>query len=239
MSANPNSDLALAGDYVLGHLSDAEKLEFEQRLALDAGLRAVVRDTRERLLELDLTAPPATLSSGLWEKISSKLNAAETADTVVPLRPRAHKAGFWSGFATAGIAAALLVAIASPLLWRTLGPSQPKVIVVLVDQAAKPGAIIEAYADDSVRVVPLENFTVPSGRVIQVWTLPDAQTGPVSLGLLPGAGEAKLVGPHLPAPKTDQLYEFTLEPEGGSPTGRPTGPILVKGFAKTPPAASY
>lgn len=31
-----------------------------------------------------------------------------------------------------------------------------------------------------------------------------------------------------------QLYEITLEPSGGSPTGRPTGPIQVKGFAKSP-----
>jgi anti-sigma-K factor RskA len=32
-------------------------------------------------------------------------------------------------------------------------------------------------------------------------------------------------------PKQDQLYELTLEQAGGSSTGRPTGPILAKGFA--------
>jgi anti-sigma-K factor RskA len=29
----------------------------------------------------------------------------------------------------------------------------------------------------------------------------------------------------------NQLFEITLEPEGGSPNGRPTGPILFKGNA--------
>jgi anti-sigma-K factor RskA len=29
------------------------------------------------------------------------------------------------------------------------------------------------------------------------------------------------------------LFEITLEPVGGSPTGRPTGPILMKGNAVT------
>ena len=33
----------------------------------------------------------------------------------------------------------------------------------------------------------------------------------------------------LPPPGPDQLFEITLEPAGGSPTGRPTGPILFKG----------
>jgi anti-sigma-K factor RskA len=29
---------------------------------------------------------------------------------------------------------------------------------------------------------------------------------------------------------TDQLFEITLEPRSGSPTGRPTGPIIAKGL---------
>lgn len=84
------------------------------------------------------------------------------------------------------------------------------------------------------RLVPLEDFEVPEGRVLQVWTLPDAETGPVSLGTLEGAADVRLAGPNLPLPADGQLYEITLEPAPGSPTGRPTGPILVKGFAKPP-----
>jgi hypothetical protein len=33
----------------------------------------------------------------------------------------------------------------------------------------------------------------------------------------------------LPPPGPDQLFEITLEPAAGSPTGRPTGPVLFKG----------
>jgi anti-sigma-K factor RskA len=58
--------------------------------------------------------------------------------------------------------------------------------------------------------------------------------GPISMGLLPGPGTSVLTGPSLPDPKPDQLYEITIEPPGGSPTGRPTGPIVGKGFAKVP-----
>ena len=45
---------------------------------------------------------------------------------------------------------------------------------------------------------------------------------------------AEDAGARLPEPKAGQLYEITLEPAPGSPTGRPTGPILVTGFARYP-----
>jgi anti-sigma-K factor RskA len=35
----------------------------------------------------------------------------------------------------------------------------------------------------------------------------------------------------LPALQPDQLFEITLEPPAGSPTGRPTGPIQFIGRA--------
>jgi anti-sigma-K factor RskA len=108
------------------------------------------------------------------------------------------------------------------------------IAVLLNESDATPGAIVEAFADDSVRLVPLEQFDVPSGQVLQVWTLPDPQTGPVSLGTFADPASIRLSGPDLPAPNAGQLYEITLEPSPGSPTGRPTGPVLVKGYAKAP-----
>jgi anti-sigma-K factor RskA len=112
---------------------------------------------------------------------------------------------------------------------------QPVMVAVLISEdAMQPGAIVEAFADDSVRLVPLDRFEVPEGRVLEVWTLPDPATGPVSLGTFNNPQTINLAGPDLPPPTSGQLYEITLEPSGGSPTGRPTGPILVKGFAKAP-----
>ena len=107
------------------------------------------------------------------------------------------------------------------------------VVAVLLDpDTNSPGAVVEAFANDRVRIVPLSDIPIPEGRILQVWTLPDAETGPVSLGLMPQAQLTSLLGPDLPRPQPRQLYEITLEPAGGSPTGRPTGPILYKGFAE-------
>lgn len=116
----------------------------------------------------------------------------------------------------------------------TLPPPSPVVVVVLADEDANPGAIVEAYGNDRVRIVPLTEFDVPAGKTLEVWTLYDQTVGPVSLGTFTDPREVVLTGPDLPAPQPEQLYEITLEDAPGSPIGRPTGPILVKGLAKRP-----
>jgi anti-sigma-K factor RskA len=68
---------------------------------------------------------------------------------------------------------------------------------------------------------------VPEGRAIEVWSLPSCERGPVSVGLRDRARTLQLSLKDLPRP--DQLFELTLEPATGSPTGRPTGPVLFKG----------
>ena len=105
-------------------------------------------------------------------------------------------------------------------------------VAILVDTSGAPLAVVEDFAGNSARVTLLTDFPVPAGKTMQVWTLPSQDMGPVSLGLLDAARSVVLEGPDLPQPREDQLYEITIENEGGSPTGRPTGPILVKGLAK-------
>ena len=82
--------------------------------------------------------------------------------------------------------------------------------------------------------MPLGDIAVPEGRVLEVWTLWDRDVGPVSMGLLDNVRTSQFDRDGLPAPRPEQLYEISLEPAGGSPTGRPTGPILYKGAATRP-----
>jgi len=71
-------------------------------------------------------------------------------------------------------------------------------------------------------------------QVMQVWTKPEEDGPPVSLGLLSTGRSSTLTIDGLPTPRPQQLYEITFEPAGGSPTQLPTGPILGKGLAKEP-----
>ena len=231
----------LADEYVLGLLDAADHVRIEAEIEADAALRTAVAASRDRFLALDLLAKPGAEPEGLWSRIAATLDEPkaeglpEAADGVshISVRPANDNSNAgWRWAALSGIAASLLLAVG--LGWSLLSQPQPRVVAVLLDNAGEPQAIVEDFGNASARVTPLVDFTVPDGRTMQVWTLPSKELGPVSLGLLPRSQEAVLDGPVLPQPQEAQLYEITIEQAGGSPTGRPTGPILVKGFAKMP-----
>lgn len=235
--AERDDTLTRADHYVLGLLTPQEEAEIEAALTRDPRLRGDVAAARERFLEIDLHAEPLAVDRGLWERIAAGLSARPPAAPVDRRRafPRgAHLRGIWQGALAASLAAVLLFGTLVALLPVLRDPPAPVVVAVLLDPDTNdPGVIVEAFANDRVRVVPLSDIPIPEGRILQVWTLPDEVRGPVSLGLMREARLTSLLGPDLPRPQARQLYEITLEPAGGSPTGRPTGPILYKGFAET------
>ena len=71
-------------------------------------------------------------------------------------------------------------------------------------------------------------FDLPVGKAHELWAPPEGGA-PVSLGLLPKTGEQRRV--LTPAQQTAlagaKQIAVSLEPEGGSPTGAPTGPVLL------------
>jgi len=233
--------LAQSGRYVLGLLEGAEHEAFEAAMRADRELAATVRRLTEAMQALDDTVTPEAVPARMWDAIAARLDMvaqeAPPGAESVPLRRRPPRRAF-ERFALPALAASVVVALGLGYLAgsRFTAPAGPVAVAVLLNEAdATPGAIVEAFADDSIRLRPLQAFDVPEGKILQVWTLPDRDTGPVSLGTLARAEPARLQGPDLAIPKDGQLYEITLEPAPGSPTGRPTGPILVKGYARFAP----
>jgi anti-sigma-K factor RskA len=225
----------LAGEYVLGVLEDSERAAFERQLARDPALRALVARWQQRFAELDGSAALLAVPAMLWNRIERSLAEPRRTPVVAgsSFTERLWMSlGFWRAAGFAGMAATLALVVAVGVLAGRATP-QPLVIAVLQTGDATPGAIVEAFGDGSVVVVPLRELEVPAGRTLQVWTLWDKARGPVSVGLIDRARRARFDVPAYPA-RREQLYEITLEPEGGSPTGRPTGPVLMKGLATTP-----
>jgi anti-sigma-K factor RskA len=238
--ASNEDEVALAGSFVLGMLGDAESADAEQLLAWDSGFAREVHAWRERLSPLDASAKALPPPAALWQRIEASTATARPQKAREPARRPAMRATgglglwqaieFWRWTAIGGaVATFAMVVLAGTLLLRW--PSQPIMVAVLsVDGSGKPGAVVESFADGSVRLIPLQAIDVPEGRALQVWTLRDRQEGPISVGLLDKARTVHLRLGKLPAPRVDQLFEITLEPDTGSPTGRPTGPVLMKGL---------
>ncbi len=238
---------ARAADYVLGLMNEDERERAERDLERDDAFRDIVFSLAQEFHKLDMTASPEPVPHRLWASISERIAdmpqmqaspGSEPAEKTVLPGASITRVGpqSFAGWRGALMAACLVAACGLGYVGGTImtATPDPVVVVVLDTPENRPGAIFEAYSDDSVRIIPLEAFTVPQDRTMQVWTLYDKDVGPVSLGTIPASKEIRLKGPHLPMPKAEQLYEITLEPAPGSPTGKPTGPILVKGFAKRP-----
>ena len=142
-----------------------------------------------------------------------------------------HSLTLWRGFAAVATAAAIVLAVG--LGRMALAPPPPTYIAVLVAETGEIGAVVNVFADGTAELLPLENVPVPSGRALEVWTKWSDERGPVSIGLLDRPRTVRLSTGGLPETRPEQLFEITLEPATGSPTGRPTGPILFKGNAAT------
>lgn len=136
----------------------------------------------------------------------------------------------------------LIASLAAMLLAAGLGyflqnaRRQPMLVAVLVTpDGARPSAIVRAFADGSAELQPLEPIDVPPGKAIQIWTRWDPAIGPKSVGLIEQRSRAAFSLGNLPATQPGQTFEMTIEDAGGSPTGRPTGPVVSRGESAATP----
>jgi anti-sigma-K factor RskA len=208
---------ALAAEYVLGTLDARAAAEVARAVETDAALRAAVAAWEARLAPLTALAPPEAPPPGLWDRIAASLDGPRPANP--PARPV-----FWRFWALG--ASALAAGLAALLLVRPA--PEPRLMTVLLTQRDQPAWLVEADGG-ALRLASLNPQPVPSDRVMQLWALPQGASAPTSLGLIPAEQGRLTVTPSSIRPEPGMLIEITLEPPGGSPTGRPTGPILFIG----------
>ncbi|MGL4494980.1 MAG: anti-sigma factor [Beijerinckiaceae bacterium] len=249
MSTLPDDLDLLAAEYVLGTLEGAD-LDRARALEQSADdFRARVAHWRGHFLALDDTAAIIPPRAEMWDAIATRLDAtpqdkpvaaaqrsdARAPQSTAPIAPDILKKiratlSFWRTLAVASAFASVLFGIALISLIAR-GPESPVHVAVLNTGDGRAAAVVNAYANGTVELIPLEQIQVPEGRIIEVWTLQNREQGPVSIGKLNQARRLKLDLRNLQRPDANHLFELTLEPPGGSPTGKPTGPILMKGLA--------
>ncbi|UZF94633.1 anti-sigma factor [Bosea sp. NBC_00550] len=233
MIPTPEDRDALAGEYVLGLIERVDRERFEQRLDNDSDLSLAVARWQARLAPIDATAPAIPPSPALWPAIEAAIAMAAQPGRRPAAQTRSRFAGWWEslpvwrGAALAGAFATLLLA-AGLIGALDRARRQPVMIAVLLTDTSVAAAVVNTFADGRVEMVPLQNIAVPEGKALEIWTLWDRAVGPRSVGLIDRARSTPLRLDQLPLGR-DQLFEITLEPSTGSPTGRPTGPVIAKG----------
>ena len=233
---SPQEREQLAADHAVGLTEGVTAAEAEGLLAADHAFARMVGDWRIQLVELDETAPATPPSAALWSRIAAETAAMRsTAPAGARPRPLAglwQSLAFWRGAGLVAAMGALLLGLGLAGALRQAARA-PVLVTVLLTDGNRPGAVVNTFADGRSELLPLADIPVPAGRALQIWTLWDRARGPVPVGLIDVARRTPLSLDNLPRPAPDQLFEITLEPAGGSPTGRPTGPILMKGTAST------
>ncbi len=232
---DPEDRDVAAAEYVTGTLAGDDRARFEAALATDADLQRAVYAWQDRLVGLARRAPPLEPAPTLWRRIEERLVAATPiarGASSAANEPLWNRLATWRATTAVAVAASLILAVLLALRGGSM-PVEPadRYLAVLQSPIGKDtGWLVEATAGTGVRLVPVGTPTVPPpGKSLQFWTKPDGATGPTSLGLVRPDEVAVVPLARLPALGERQLFEVTLEPEGGSPIGKPTGPVLYVG----------
>jgi anti-sigma-K factor RskA len=205
----------LAREYVVGTLRGRARARFARVLASSLPARRAVLDWERRLAPLAGAVPPVEPPPQVWANIEAAIGGA---------RPKVRGAGLWPALA-AGLAA-LAILFGGLYLGQQPQVDQARYVSVITDTTTGPIWLLQAFAEE-LRVSTVNPRPEPAGNSYELWMLPNGGT-PVSLGLIPGTGNAVLAldAQALAVLAQTATLAVSLEPAGGSPTGQPTGPVI-------------
>ncbi|WP_136246754.1 anti-sigma factor [Halomonas borealis] len=213
--SRPDERHLAAGEYALGVMSADERARFEALLAVSHELQHDLADWQERLQLFNEQLPPVTPPASVWRAIAERTGVT-----------RWRSLALWRGMA-GGFA---MLTLAFALLWSVPNADSPEeaAVYVVLDESRTPDWIISASEDGTLRARAVQPHRVGADQSGELWLVSDGT--PISLGLLPERG-SRLLTPD--AGLREELLTADLavsvEPEGGAPAGKPTGPIIDHG----------
>ncbi len=224
---NLGGDDVVAAEYVLGVLSAEERAVAAARIEAELEFARLV-DHWEVLLApmaraYDDVEPPVSVKQALDRRL---FDAADVASRNSSLWT---SLAFWRGLAAAALVA-LLIYAAVPFV-APPGSAPPERLVAALaphDSDVHYMAVVDRGAGD----IGLSHVSGEraEGRDFELWVI-EGENEPESLGVIPvgetlhltisGEARAKL--------GRGGLLAVSLEPQGGSPSGQPTGPVVAAG----------
>lgn len=224
----------LAAEYALGLLTGDELVRARALHRRDPAFRAAVERWAGRLAPLLDAVDPVEPPASAWPAIERELDRTEAKGSVIFLTRRVNR---WRGIAAGmtALAASLAVFVAvrpwqEPPVVTALSPSPP-MVAMLNDQ--QQSAKVVASWDPSTRQLVLAiagDMPISTRHSHELWVIP-ADGKPRSLGTMPSGKRMHMrLAQSLAALLTEgATVAISVEPEGGSPTGVPTGPVVAAG----------
>lgn len=212
-------DDALSAEYVLHLLNDDERRAFEARLAKDRDLQTMVWSWEARLApmshEIEAVEPPQSLRARVLRSAAGP-----------PVRSAVQ--ALWAWLVSGAVAAGLLLFVLSD---RFFVPNPDLTVAFQAELASEDGSqVMVAGVIPATHEIVIERISgmAPEGRVHELWLIAEGENAPISLGLLEDQVTTRIRVPDEIAPgvRTGTIA-ISEEPQGGSPTGAPTGPIVA------------
>lgn len=234
--------MARAGEYVLGRMKGPERERAERDLETDARFRAAVLAVAERMryfgsgrdnpqkaasaeaawaeLKQRLAALPQMQGTNISEVLVSRSPAVLLDGGEARRQPRQGRKLSWRR-----VYGALLV-----LLRRSLRrPGPPRAAAVLQTPQKVPAATLELLADNSFRLLLLEEFLLRPDEQLALWGQRDDGTADRVGGFRP-RGQLRIKGQ--PGPACYLSFSLARERVSLVPPGRMAGPALAAGPLK-------
>lgn len=222
----------LAAEYVLGTLDAAERTAVAARRRREPVLAAAIIAWEQRLSPLDggtsPVAPPVDMFARIEARID-RLGAVGAGDTarIVALERRV---GFWKRTAAGASAMAAMLALVIGLRETLLPPQPQNFVAVFQKDDQQPAFLLSIDLDTRELTIRPVTAEPQRERTYQLWIVdPSVDPVPRSLGLIESSLSVptrKTLASIEPAVLRRATFGISLEPAGGSPTGRPTGPAL-------------
>lgn len=219
-------DSVLTAEYVLGLLGPDELAAFEARLNKEEDLVNEVARWAEHFAAMTDRLPEVAPPSRVKRAIDTRLFGENERKSLF---------GWLWPYALGGVAAAMLAFVAintglvdmpgqqvdGPVYRAELAPADPATANIALSAVFDAGRGV-------LEVAQLQGLA-PDGRDHELWLI-IGENAPVSLGVLPRDGVAVISWPDaLPRNVDGAVFAVSEEPDGGSQTGAPTGPIRAVG----------
>ncbi|WP_419903125.1 anti-sigma factor [Kiloniella sp.] len=228
MGSGRDEDDALAAEYVLGVLDRAARSSLALRIENDPAFARLVSDWEARLIDLneayEAQTPPASVKVALDKHLFDRPEPENS-------RSIWNSLAFWrliSAGAVFGLIAIVLIS-----LW-TLNQPAGQTLVASLSSDNRTEQFVALYETDTqtLRISTL-SADKPTDKDYELWII-SGDNPPKSLGLVGGVGDKALrVTASLQAKFVEGVtLAVSLEPEGGSTTGLPTGAVIAVGIVK-------
>jgi anti-sigma-K factor RskA len=223
-------DEIISGEYVLGVLSEEDRRRVEARIASDPKFATQVRRWQTNLADFNDEYQDVRPPQAVYNKIEKRLFGG----------PESVSSGIWQSlWGSIAVwrtltAAALVVAVGFGVSGRIQLPWTPQPPAPLVAELTgmdSPISLVATYdfSSGKLSVTPAA-LKQEQPKSLELWLIEDGKP-PASLGVLPedGHGDILINASLRDAFAAGKTIAMTVEPLGGSPTGKPTGPVIALG----------